>query len=92
MLIMGGETVGGEQKGESAHVVTTDNDTENVVLSSRNDKQNMAQLLSNCAVLDCACSSTVCGKRCLNCYLDSSDEHQSKSFAMELKFIIKVKV
>ena len=54
-----------------------DNDTENVVLFSGNDKQNMAELgmeARNCAVLDCACSSTVCGKRWLNCYLDSLDD------------------
>ena len=55
----------------------TDNDAENVVLFSGSDKQNMDELgieACNCAVLDCACSSTVCGKRWLNCYLDSLDD------------------
>ena len=54
-----------------------DNDTENVVLFLENDKQNMAELgieARNYAVLDCACSSTVCGKRWLNYYLDSLDD------------------
>ena len=48
-----------------------------VVLFSVNDTQNMAQLsleVHNCAVLDCGCSSTVCGGKWLKCYLDSLDD------------------
>ena len=43
MVMMGSETARGKKKDESAHVVMTDNETTNVVLSSGNDKQNMAQ-------------------------------------------------
>ena len=76
MVMMGSETARAKKKEESVHVVMAD-DTENVVLFSGNDKQNMAELgieARNFGVLDCACSSTICGKRWLNCYLDSLDD------------------
>ena len=74
MVMMGSETAREKKKEESANIFMTENDTANVVLFSGNDKQSMAHLgteVRNCAVLHCACSSTVCRKRWLHCYLDS---------------------
>lgn len=50
---------------------------ENAVLFTGYHKQEISQLGSearNCAVLDSACSSTVCGRTWLNSYMDSLDE------------------
>jgi len=49
---------------------------ENVVLYTGFNKVNVAELgreAKNCAVLDCACSSTVCGSNWLECYMESLD-------------------
>ncbi|XP_071114334.1 uncharacterized protein [Haliotis cracherodii] len=50
---------------------------EQVILFTRNIKDNMAQLGNDarcCAVLDSACSSTVCGRMWLDVYMDSLDK------------------
>ena len=37
----------------------------------------------NCVVLDSACSSTVCGDKWLECYLESLDEQESAEVKSE---------
>ena len=57
--------------------ITSEEKSEKVVLFTGANRQNVAQLGSearNCAVLDSACSSTVCGEQWLNCYLESLPE------------------
>ena len=52
--------------------------SEKIVLFTGYDKGAVAQLGSearNCAILDCACSSTVCGQTWLDCYIDSLHEN-----------------
>lgn len=62
--------------------ITSEETSEHVVLFTGADRESTSQLGSearNCAVLDSACSSTVCGEQWLNCYLESlSSEDRSK--------------
>ena len=45
----------------------------------KRDIQQLGEDARNCAVLDCACSSTVCGEKWLQCYIQSlNDEGKSK--------------
>ena len=49
---------------------------ENAVLSNGYNKEEVRRLgidAQSCAVLDCACSSTVCGEKLLNNYIQSLD-------------------
>lgn len=51
---------------------------EKCVLFTGSIKENMVMLgteARNCAILDSACSSTVCGETWMKCYIDSLDEH-----------------
>ena len=50
---------------------------EDMVLFTGSKRENIAQLgneARNCAILDSACTSTVCGQSWLKCYLDSLDD------------------
>ena len=52
---------------------TAESATENVVLFTGYNKSEIGQLgkeAMNCAVLETACASTVCGTRWLQCFLD----------------------
>ena len=60
---------------------TTENSTKpepiSPVLFTGNNENNLSLLVKearNCAVLGCACSSTVCGKKWSHCYLSSLNE------------------
>ena len=47
------------------------------LLFTGNNENNLSLLVKEarkCALLDCTCSSTVCGKRWLDCYLSSLSE------------------
>lgn len=51
---------------------------EHAVLFTGYDKVNMTQLeieARNCAVLDSACTSTVCGRRWMDCFIQSLNDH-----------------
>ena len=60
----------------SAKTYAVEDDSAKVVLFTGKIKEDIQQLgdeARNCAVLDCACSSTVCGETWLQCYLQSLD-------------------
>ena len=62
---------------------------ENVVLFTGYDKANMSELeyeARKCAVLDCACSSTVCGEKWLNDYIDSLNEYDRSKVIKHVGF------
>ncbi len=65
----------------TTHSTSQDEDVD-VVLFTQAKKEELA-LLSyetiNCAVLDCACSSTVCGTEWMTCYLDTLNEDDKKN-------------
>ena len=54
---------------------------EHMVLFTRNNLGDWQQDmdLGNCAILDSACSSTVCGKKWLNNYIDSLDQSDKRN-------------
>ena len=61
---------------DDGHTIENDSDTEPIspVLFTGNNENNLSLLVNkarNSAVLDCACSSTVCRKKWLDCYLSS---------------------
>ena len=61
---------------------TAESATENVVLFTGYNKSEIGQLgeeTINCAVLDTACTSAVCGTRWLQCFLDGLSEKELKS-------------
>ena len=66
-------------------VNVADSTAENtVVLFTGYNKSEIGQLgeeAINCAVLDTACRSTMCGTRWLQCFLDGSSEKELKSVA-----------
>ena len=81
-----------ENMSKSNNVNVVEDSEENVVLFTgyNNDiqtKLNVAQLTvdaRNSAVLDCACSSTVCGQNWMDCYIDSlSDEDKERVLVNE---------
>ena len=59
---------------------------ENAVLFTGSRKQEIQQLgteARNCAVLDSACSSTVCGRTWLNSYIDSLDDDDTRKITFK---------
>ena len=56
----------------------------------KRDIQQLGEVARNCAVLDCACSSTVCGEKWLQCYIQSlNDEGKSKIIRHPGKKIVR---
>ena len=61
-------------------------ETEEAALLTGFHKDSLSEMsmeARNCAVLDSACTSTVCGKEWLNCYLDSLTESDQASVEKE---------
>ena len=68
-----------ENRGSTGSANIVDSFNENVVLFTGYNKEDVTTLghdARNCAVLDSACSSTVCGKKWFEGYYDTLSEHE----------------
>lgn len=66
---------------KEAHMVQTENSAEHVVCFTEGDSDALVLLsreAQNCAVLDSACSSTVCGEEWISTYTESLSEEDRK--------------
>ena len=71
------------RKSDQAYETQTEEDCYNVMLDNTDEMLVFTTEAMNCAVLDSACSSTVCGKDWLDSYMNSLTEQQKKEVKMK---------